>query len=99
MNINVGNVYTFKMNSGEEIVGKITYINLHHYVVEAPLGTGMTQTGVQLMPGLMTTAMDSSVNIYLSSIAMMGEPREDLIDAYRESITGIRVPEKKILLS
>ena len=103
MEVHVNGIYSFKMNSGEEIVGKITEIVDNntitpHYVVESPLATGMTQQGVQLMPALFTIDLNSVVNIAISSIAMTAYPREDLVNAYRESTTGIKVPDKQIIL-
>jgi len=101
MEVEIGKVYSFKLNSGEEIIGLIKNIILNqssHYVVEAPLGTAMSQQGMQLMPAMFSTELNSDANIYFTSIAMMSEPRQDVGDAYRESTTGIKVPDKQIIL-
>ena len=103
MIITTGTIYAFKLNSGEEVIGKLMEIAINnnptpHYVVHDLLGTGMSQQGVQLMPAMMTTEIEGETNIYVSSIAMIKPPREDVLDAYRESTTGIKVPAKKIIL-
>ena len=99
MVVEIGNVYSFKMNSGEEILGKVTKIKDNVYIVDSPLGTGMSQQGVQLMPAMFTTEIDSEIIVTMDSVAMIGTPRQDVVDAYRESTTGIQVPDKQILLS
>jgi len=103
MDVEIGTVYSFKMNSGEEIIGKL--VDRHmlssypHYVVDSPLATGMSQQGMQLMPAMFTTELNSSVNIAVASIAIIAIPREDVENAYRESTTGISVPKKQIIMS
>lgn len=92
------------MNSGEEIVGKVVGRSVSpegdaYYEIEAPLGTAMTPQGVQLMQSLFTIDMTATVNMYISSIAIIGVPHEELLEAYRESTTGIHVPKKQILMS
>ncbi len=104
MKVVTGKIYSFKLNSGEEVTGKLLEIVIEsdaipHYVVDELLGNGMTQKGVQLMPAMMTADIEGTTNVYISSVAMIKEPRDDVIDAYRESTTGIKVPDKKILLS
>ena len=102
MHVVINKVYSFKLNSGEEIIALVTgVVSDHpspHYVVEAPLGTAMSQQGMQLMPAMFTTDLNNKASIYFSSVAMISEPRTDITDAYRESTTGITVPDKQIIL-
>jgi len=103
MDVEIGKVYSFKLNSGEEVTGTVKGIinssPAPYYEVDELLGTGMTQKGVQLMPAMMTTEIEGITNVYISSVAMVKPPRDDVLDAYRESTTGIKMPNKKILLS
>jgi hypothetical protein len=102
MDVKVNEIYTFKLCSGEEIIGKVIKIitdSNPHYVIESPLGTTMTQNGLHLVPGLLTINVDASVNMYFTSLAIVGIPRTDILDVYRESVTGIQVPKKQILMS
>ena len=94
-----GNIYSFKMNSGEELIGKVTKIEDDCYIVDSPLSTGMTQQGMQLMPAMFTIELNAEVIISMDSVAIVGNPREDVADAYRESTTGIKVPKKQIIMS
>jgi len=96
-------VYSFKMNSGEEIVALVVKtahdLDRTWYEVEAPLGTMPSAQGVQLIPAMFSIDHNGNASIYTSSVAMISLPREDMLNAYRESTTGIKVPDKKILLS
>lgn len=99
MKIELNRIYSLKLNSGEEIIGKIIGINSDVYTVDSPLGTAMTPQGMQLMPAMFSTELNAEVMISIDSVAIIGEPRTDVADAYRESTTGIKVPDKQILLS
>jgi len=93
-----GNIYSFKLISSEELVGKVIKVEDDYYVVETPLASGMTQKGLQLMPTMFTVELDANINISKNAIAMTGVPREDITDAYRTATTGIAVPDKQIIL-
>jgi len=94
----INTVCSFKMNSGEEIIGKVIEIFDTHFVVANPLSTAPTQQGLQLMPALFSIELENTVEVYRNSISIIGSPRTDVLDAYLESTTGIKVPEKKIIL-
>lgn len=102
MEIEDGKIYSFKMNSGEEFVAKV--LSLHNeavipcYEIETPLSIGQTQNGPGFVPASMTAEAEGIANVSLGSIAMMLPTREDVLDAYRESTVGIKVPDKKIIL-
>ena len=98
MKIEENELYTFKLNSGEEIVGKVHSELTDCYEIEAPLSIGQTQQGPSLVPTMMTVDLNSNVFMYKNSIAIVAITREDVADAYRESTTGIKVPDKKIIL-
>ena len=102
MEILNGQIYTFKMNSGEEFVAKMVSLCseavIPHYEIETPLSIGQTQKGPGFVPASMTAEAEGIANVSLGSIAMMFPTRDDVLDAYRESTTGIQVPDKKIIL-
>jgi len=98
MQLENNKVYTFKLNSGEELMGKLLSATDEHYIIDSPLSTAPTQQGLQLVPALFTSELNVEVNLYKKSVAIIGEPRVDVADAYRESTTGIKVPDKQILI-
>jgi len=96
--LEIDRVYTFKMNSGEEIMGKHLGKLDNAYKIDSPLSTAPTQQGLQLVPALFTSELNTIIKLFEHSIAIIGEPRTDVADAYRESTTGIEVPKKQIII-
>ena len=93
-----GKVYTFKLNSGEELMGKFVEQNDNLLTIEAPVTIGVGQKGMQLMPTMFTVDPESSVTLNTNSVAIYAETEDSIKMKYIEATTGIQVPEKKILV-
>lgn len=99
MTIEVGKVYTFKFNSGEEMIAKVNSEMTGHYIsVTDPLSVAPNGQGVGLIPSLFTSNPSMAVTINTNSIAMYSEAEDSVKMKYLEATTGIKVPEKKIIL-
>jgi hypothetical protein len=99
MTLEVGKVYTIKFNSGEEMVAKIQAECVGNYItVEEPLSVAPNQHGIGLIPSLFTADPSLSVTININSIAMYAEADDSVQMKYLEATTGIKVPEKKLIL-
>jgi len=99
--ITEGTVYTFKFNSGEEMIGKVVGVSSskpNYIEVEEPLSVAPNQHGMGLIPSLFTADPDKNVMININSIAMYCEAEDSIKMKYLEATTGIKVPEKKILV-
>lgn len=97
--INEGVVYSFKFNSGEEMVGKVVGLLQNDYIeVEEPLSIAPGPQGMGLIPSLFTADPSKNVKINTKSIAMYCEAEDSIKMKYLEATTGIKVPEKKILV-
>lgn len=97
--INEGTVYTFKFNSGEEMIGKVVGLAQGNYVeVEEPLSVAPSAQGMGLIPSLFTADPAKNVMININSIAMYCEAEDSIKMKYLEATTGIKVPEKKLIL-
>lgn len=97
--INTGVVYTFKMNSGEEFIGKVAALCQADYIeVEEPLSVAPGPQGMGLIPSLFTSDPSKNVMINTKSIAMYCEAEDSIKMKYLEATTGIKVPEKKLIL-
>jgi hypothetical protein len=97
--INEGTVYTFKFNSGEEMIGKVVGLCQGNYIeVAEPLSVAPSAQGVGLIPSLFTADPDKNVLININSVAMYCEAEDSVKMKYLEATTGIKVPEKKILV-
>lgn len=99
MTIEVGKVYTFKLNSGEELVAKVNAEVVGSYIsVIDPLSVAPNAKGMGLIPSLFTSDPDQAVTINTNSIAMYAEADESIKNKYLEATTGIQVPDKKLIL-
>lgn len=99
MTIEVGKVYTFKLNSGEELIAKVTSEMTGDFVnINEPVSIAPTQQGMQMIPSMFTADPTQSVTINTKSIAMYAETEDAVKMKYIEATTGIKIPEKKILV-
>jgi hypothetical protein len=99
MNIEQGKIYTFKLNSGEELVAKVIKTEFGFVTVTHPLSMAMAQQGLQMIPSLFSVDMEKSVEINMSSISMTAQAREDVAKAYTESTTGLDLSASKQMLA
>lgn len=97
MNIETDKIYTFKLNTGEELVARIQQINHDHLVIEHPILTVLSPQGLQMMPGLFSANMDKKVQLNNSSWAMIAETRDDVRDSWIQATTGIAPVRKQII--
>lgn len=93
-----GKVYTFKLNSGEELVAKIIDITRDNIIVTEPVSIAPTQQGMQMIPSLFTAEPKGNVTLNTNSIAFYADTEDGIKDKYLEATTGIKVPSKKIVL-
>ena len=99
MTLEVGKVYTFKFNSGEEVVAKVKCEMTGDFIaVEDPVSIAPGPQGMGLVPSLFTADPAQSVTINTNCIAMYCETDDSVRMKYIEATTGIKVPEKKILV-
>ena len=97
MNLTVNTVYTFKLNTGEELVAKLTAINADHLVIQHPILTVLSQQGLQMMPGLFSANMEHELRLNNASWAMIAETRDDVRDSWIQATTGIAPVRKQII--
>ena len=97
MNLTVDAVYTFKLNTGEELVAKLTEINPDHLVIQHPILTVISQQGLQMMPGLFSAKMEQEIRLNNASWAMIAETRDDVRDSWIQATTGIAPVRKQII--
>ena len=99
MILEVGKVYTFKLNSGEEMIAKYHSEVTGNFInVTDPVSVAPGPKGMGLVPSLFTANPDQSVTINTNSIAMYVETDDSVRAKYTEATTGIQVPEKKLIL-
>ena len=96
MTLEVGKVYTFKMNSGEELIAKVHCEAVGNYIaVTDPVSVAPGPQGMGLVPSLFTGDPKQSVTVNTNSIAMYTETDDNVRAKYTEATTGTKVPDKK----
>lgn len=99
MTLEVGKVYTFKLNSGEELIAKFSCECVGNYIaVTDPVSVAPGPQGMGLVPSLFTADPDQSVTINTNCIAMYVETDDNVRAKYTQATTGIQVPDKKIIM-
>lgn len=99
MKLETNTIYSFKLNTGEELVAKLIEINNDYMVIDHPIMTVLSPQGLQMMPGLFSANLDKSLRLNNSSWAMIAETREDVRNSWIQATTGITPISKKILTS
>jgi hypothetical protein len=94
----VGKVYTFKLNSGEELITKVAEITRDNIIIEEPVSIAPGQQGMQMIPSMFTADPKGKFTLNINSISLYAETDVNIKDKYIEATTGIKLPDKKIVL-
>ena len=94
----IGKVFTIKLNSGEELITKVVEITRDNIIIEEPVSIAPGQQGMQMIPSVFTANPKGEFKLNTTSIAMYAETDDNIKDKYLEATTGIKVPSKKIVL-
>ena len=96
--LNTNQVYTFKLNSGEELIAKVTETAGDFIVIEEPVSIAPTQQGMQMIPSIFTAEPKGEFKLNTNSVAIYAETEDSVRMKYLEATTGIKVPDKKLIL-
>jgi hypothetical protein len=93
-------VFTFKLNSGDEIVTKvISGPDEYGYItVSEPVSVVTTGNGVGMIPTIMTAEVNAENKLNTNSISMFTLTNDNIKSKYLEATTGIKVPTKKLII-
>jgi hypothetical protein len=91
-------VYTFKLNSGEELIAKVIQAGSEFIQIEEPVSIAPTQQGMQMIPSVFTANPKAEFKLNTSSVAIYAETDDSVRMKYLEATTGIKVPDKKLIL-
>jgi hypothetical protein len=89
--VTAGEVVTFKLTSGEELVAKLVEDGAAYYKLSRPMVIGMGQQGPGLMPYLFTVHPDKEVKLSKSVVAMAEATDKQFADQFIQSTTGIKL--------
>ena len=94
----VGQVITIKLTSGEELITKVITNNGDHLIIMAPVSVAPGPKGMGLVPSMFTADPDESIRLNTNTITVWGKTEESVKNKYIEVTTGIKLPEKKLIL-
>ena len=94
----IGKVFTIKLNSGEELITKVVEITRDNIIIEEPVSIAPGQQGMQMIPSMFTADPKGKFTLNTNSISLYAETDDNIKMKYLEATTGIKVPEKKIVL-
>ena len=97
MNIDINEIYTFKLVTGEELVAKVTQHTNSTLEVEQPISTVISPQGLQMMPSLFSADTSKKVQINTNTLVMVAQPRDDVRNSYIQATTGIAPVTKQII--
>lgn len=98
MRFETNQIYTIKLNSGEELITRIKGYDNGFIVIEEPASIAPTNKGMQLMPSMFTADPKAETRINTSSIALYALTDDDVKMKYIEMTTGIQIPDKSIIM-
>lgn len=98
MNFNAGEIYTFKLTSGEELIAKVESVHNTHLMLGEPVSIAPGPKGIGLVPSMFTADASSGVRLNTSMITLCAHTEDSVRMKYIEATTGLQVPDKKLIL-
>lgn len=98
MNIKLDEVYTLKLNSGEELIAKVKSVDGNELVVAEPVSIAPGPQGMGLVPSMFTADPKGEYRLNTNSISIYAVTDASVKNKYIEATTGIKLPEKKLVL-
>lgn len=97
MKFEKGQIYTFKLITGEEIVAKVVEFTDQEIELEHPITAVYTGQGLQLVPSLFTARHDQKIQLNTASWTMVASVRDDVRNSWIQATTGIAPATKQII--
>lgn len=98
MTIKVGEVYTLKLTSGEEVVARVNAIEDQYLLLHDPVSVAPGPQGLGLMQSLFTANPKDPARLNINSVTIFALTDESVKAKYIEATTGLVVPDKKLIL-
>jgi hypothetical protein len=91
-------VYTFKLNSGEELIARVEKSGTEWITISDPVSVAPGPQGMGLVPSLFTADIKREIQLNINSISLYAYAEDAVKMKYIEATTGIKVPDKKLIL-
>ena len=89
MNLQTGKIYTLKLNSGEELVGKLQEEKDDAFMIKTPLTLVMNGQGLGLQQYLFTGEPDKAYEFKKTSITVITKTIKQFADVYQQQTSNI----------
>jgi hypothetical protein len=87
----IGEVITFKLTSGEELVAKLVEDGPMHYRLSRPMVIGMGPSGPGLMPYLFTVNPEKEIKLSKSTVTVAEVTDQGFAKQFLEQTSGIKL--------
>lgn len=98
MTIKVGEIYTFKLTSGEEVLGKVLEVQDNYVSLKDPVSVAPGPQGLGLMQSMFTADPKDPARLNINNVTIYALTDESVKAKYIEATSGIIVPDKKLIL-
>ena len=98
MTITVGETYTFKLTSGEEVLGKVLEVQDNYVSLKDPVSVAPGPQGLGLMQSMFTADPKDPARLNINNVTIYALTDESVKAKYVEATSGIIVPDKKLIL-
>ena len=98
MDIKENEIFSIKLNSGEELITRIKKVTPEYLIISEPVSVAPGPQGMGLVPSLFTADPDEKLRLNTASISLYALTDDPVKMKYIEATTGIKVPDKKIIL-
>ena len=98
MTIKIGETYTFKLTSGEEVLGKVLEIQDNYVSLKDPVSVAPGPQGLGLMQSIFTADPRDPARLNINNVTIYALTDDSVKAKYIEATTGLVVPDKKIIM-
>ena len=90
--ISKGDVVSFKLASGEEVVAKLDEVQETKYVVTKPLMLTMSEKGLALAPFMFTIEPLAKISFHTNNVLCASKTEKQMASQYIATTTGLEMP-------
>jgi hypothetical protein len=89
---NQGDVITFKLTTGEEVIARYEGETLTEYQIKKPVTLAPTPNGnLGMLPSMFSVELNTvTINLQKSAVAMSAQSRKEVSDEYTRGTSGIK---------
>ena len=94
-----GNIYSFKLLSGEEFIANVDDVHQSCIDIMNPLSITLTAQGPDTLPGMIAGDMSKPMQLNKSAIALIAHVQEHIRASYEKGIEEMQNESKKQVLT